>query len=154
VPTDVLLDPRAQRSGLHEGIVGPETGHYSASRVTGGDGDTFLIETSAGQLTVQYGWNRWVSVQARGAVMRRAVVGNRRGLARLLADAGVPDAEAHTVASRLWKDRPRGSARGTEADAWRGPWKQHPNGTLIVFLIGLVAAVLVVVVLKLDWVGV
>jgi len=122
--------------------------------MTGDGGDTYLVETSAGQLTVQYGWNRWVSVQARGTGMRRAVVGNKRRLARLLVDAGVPDAEANTVATRLWKDRPRGSARGGEADAWRGPWKQHANGTLIVFLIGLVAAVLVVVVLKLDWVGV
>jgi hypothetical protein len=39
--------------------------------MTGDGGDTYLVETSAGQLTVQYGWNRWVSVQAQPELLEK-----------------------------------------------------------------------------------
>jgi hypothetical protein len=116
------------------------------------DGDTYLVETSAGELTVQYGWNRWVSVRGSGLPTKSAVIGNRRGLVQLLVAAGLPEAEANSLATRLWKDRPRSAMRRAEPDAWDGPWKQHPYGTLIVF-VGLAAAFVYIVVLKLDWVG-
>jgi hypothetical protein len=67
----------------------------------------------------------------------------------------------------MWCVRGGGSRRGEErletaphdawrpeATAWESPWKQHTYGTLFVFVLGLVAAFVYIVVLKLDWVGV
>jgi hypothetical protein len=119
-----------------------------------GDADTYLVDTSAGELTIQYGWEGWVVVQCRGGRAQRAVVRNRRGLTRLLVDAGVNDVEARSLAPSLWKERPRGSDRAGVADPWADPWKRHPNLTLVLFLLGLVAAVVFIVVAKLDWVAV
>jgi hypothetical protein len=118
------------------------------------DVDTYLVQTSAGDATVQYGWNRWISVSGRGLTPRRAVVGNRRGLERLLADAGIPPNEARVHARKLWSDRPSGSLRRGEAEAWEGPWKQHPYGTLVGFVVAVVIVVVVIVILKFDWVAI
>jgi hypothetical protein len=119
-----------------------------------GDADTFLVDTSAGQVTVQYGWNRWVTVSGSNGAPQKAVVGNRRGLERLLVEAGIPQTEARSHARKLWSDRPRKTLRRGEAEAWEGPWKQHPYGTLIGFVIAVLVAVLFIVVFKFDWVGI
>jgi hypothetical protein len=118
------------------------------------DADTYLVDTSAGELNVQYGWEGWVVVQSRGRRAQRAVVRNRRGLERLLVHAGVPKSEARSITPGLWKGRPRGSDRAGVADPWADPWKRHPNLTLGLFLLGLVAAFVYIVVAKLDWVAV
>ena len=116
--------------------------------------DTYLVDTSAGELNVQYGWEGWVVVQAPGSRVKRAVVRNCRGLERLLVDAGVPESEARSLAPGLWKGRPRGIDRAGVADPWTDPWKRHPNLTLALFLLSLVAAFVYIVVAKLDWVAV
>ena len=115
--------------------------------------DRQRVATSVGELEVLYGWNSWVSVEASGRPAQRAVVRNRRGLARLLAAAGVPDHEARSAAGPLWRERPLDAGQD-EADPWTSPWKRHEHGPLIVFLVGLVAAFVCLVVLKVDWVGV
>jgi hypothetical protein len=119
----------------------------------GSDADTFLIDTSAGQLRVPYGWNEWVTVDRAGAQTRSAVVRGRGDLERLLAEAGVPEAEAAPHARRLWSDRPTSGSRG-EGDPWEPPWKRHSNGTLVMFLLGLAIVVIAIVGFKVDWVGV
>jgi hypothetical protein len=118
------------------------------------DVDTYLVQTSAGQATVQYGWNKWVSVTGRGLTASQGVIGSRRGLEGLLVEAGIPETEARSHARELWSNRPRPSLRRGEAEAWEGPWKQHPYGTLIGFVIAIVLAVLFIVVFRFDWVGV
>jgi hypothetical protein len=118
------------------------------------DADTYLVDTSAGELTVHYGWEDWVVVQSRGRNAQRAVVRNRRGLEHLLVEAGVPDIEARSLASGLWKGRPSRAQREGAAYPWVDPWKRHPNLTLVLFLLGLVSAVVYFVVAKLDWIAV
>jgi hypothetical protein len=66
---------------------------------------------------------------------------------------GLAESEAPAAAKTIWAVRPRDTWR-PEPDAWESPWKQHKYGTLAVFVIGLVAAFVYIVVLKLDWVGV
>ena len=117
------------------------------------DVDTYLVQTSAGDAVVQYGWNKWISVSGRGLTPCQAIVSKRRGLERLLVEAGVPPSEARIHARKLWSDRPSSSLRGGEAEAWEGPWKQHPYGTLVGFVVAVVIVVLAIVVLKFDWVG-
>jgi hypothetical protein len=118
------------------------------------DADTYLVDSSAGELTVHYGWEDWVIVESRGRNAQRAVVRNRHGLERLLVEAGVPDVEARSLAPGLWKERPRRPQREGAADPWVDPWKRHPNLTLVLFLLGLASAVVYFVVAKLDWVAV
>jgi hypothetical protein len=105
-------------------------------------------------VTVQYGWNRWVTVSGNCRPAQKAVVANRRGLERLLVDAGIPQLEARSHAKKLWSNRPGKALRRGEAEAWEGPWKQHPYGTLVGFVIAVLVAVLFIVVLKFDWVGI
>jgi hypothetical protein len=118
------------------------------------DVDTYLLDTSVGQVTVQWGWNKWVSINGRGLSACQAVISNRRGLEQLLVKGGIPEAEARPHAKRLWSDRPDGSLRRGEAEAWEGPWKQHPYGTLIGFVAAVLISVLFIAVFKFDWVGV
>jgi hypothetical protein len=116
----------------------------------GGSGDTYLVDTSLGQLTIQYGWNQWVSVTRRGAAAHKAVVASRRGLEGLLVRAGVPEAEARPLAKRLWSDRPSQALRRGDAAAWESPWKQHPVWSLVLFLFLFALMATLVVALKLD----
>jgi hypothetical protein len=115
--------------------------------------DRATVSTSIGEVSVQFGWNGWVAVEAAGQATKRAVVRRRDGLSRLLVEFGVAESEAPAAAKAIWATRPLGAWR-PEPDAWESPWKQHKYGTLAVFLIGLVAAFVYIVVLKLDWVGV
>jgi hypothetical protein len=114
-----------------------------------GSDDTYLVDTSIGQLTVQYGWNRWVSISGRG-MAHKAVVSSRRGLDRLLVQAGVPEQEAHPLAKRLWRDRPGHALRRGDASAWESPWKQHPVWSLVLFLFLFALMATLVIALKLD----
>jgi hypothetical protein len=148
VPADVLLDSRAQRSRVHPKIVRRPLRDYAPSRAMAGDVDAYSVDTSTGRLTVQYGWNRWVSVHARGSHVHKAVVANRRGLERLLAEAGVPEIEVRPLAARLWKDRPKSALRAVETDAWEGPWKRHPGLALVIGLLLLVAVAALGITLK------
>jgi hypothetical protein len=118
------------------------------------DADTYLVDSSAGELTVHYGWESWVSIQTRGCPARRAVVRSRRELERLLVATGVPDVEARSLAPGLWKGRPTGARRTAVTDPWADPWKRYPNLTLVMFLLGLLAAFAYIVVAKLDWIAV
>ena len=115
--------------------------------------DRQRFTTSIGEVEVLYGWNSWVSVESNGRPARRAVVRSWRGLAELLTAAGVPEPEARSTAGPLWRERPLDSGHG-EAEAWSSPWKRHEYGPLIVFLVGLAAAFVCLVVLKLQWVAV
>jgi hypothetical protein len=119
----------------------------------GGAADTYLVDTSAGEVTVQYGWESWVVVHRKGATAQRAVVGDRRGLERLLVDAGVPEGEARSLAPGLWKGRPRDAHRVGVSNPWTDPWKRRPTLTLVMFLVGLAIVVIAHVVFHVDWVG-
>jgi hypothetical protein len=55
-----------------------------------GDADTYLVETSAGQVTVQYGWSKWVTASREGVRTHKAIVNGRRDLEGLLVDLGLP----------------------------------------------------------------
>ena len=118
-----------------------------------GDADTYLVDTSAGEVSVHYGWESWVVVHRQGSSAQRAVVRNRRGLERLLVDAGVPGTEARSLAPRLWKGRPRDAHRGGVSDPWEDPWKRRRNLTLLIFIVGLAVVVIAHVVFHVDWVG-
>jgi hypothetical protein len=115
-----------------------------------GSDDTYLVDTSIGQLSVQYGWNRWVSISGRGTAAHKAVVASRRGLDRLLVQAGVPKSEARLLAKKLWGDRPGHALRRGDASAWESPWKQHPVWSLMLFLFLFALMATLVIALKLD----
>jgi hypothetical protein len=119
-----------------------------------GDADTYLVDTSAGEVSVHYGWESWVVVHRKGSSAQRAVVGNRRGLERLLVDAGVPVPEARSIAPGLWKERARGAHRIGVSEPWTDPWKRRPTLTLVLFLGGLAIVVIAHVVFHVDWVAV
>jgi hypothetical protein len=115
--------------------------------------DVYEVQTAAGEVRVQFGWNRWVTVEVPGRGRKSAAIAKRAALERLLVDCGVSHAEARGAAKGAWKQRPHDAWR-PEATAWESPWKEHKYGTLFVFVLGLVAAFVYTVVLKLDWVGV
>jgi hypothetical protein len=119
----------------------------------GGDADTYLVDTSAGEVTVHYGWESWVTVEMRASPAQRAVVGSRGALERLLVAAGVPQTEARSLAPRLWKGRPKDAHRAGVSDPWMDPWKHRPTLTLVMFLLGLAVVVVAHVVFHVDWVG-
>jgi len=106
-----------------------------------GDADTYLVDTSTGEVRVHYGWESWVVVDRKGSRAQRAVVCNRRALERLLVNAGVPDIEAKSLAPGLWKSRPKGTHREGVHDAWEDPWKRHRTLTLLIFFVGLAIVV-------------
>ena len=118
-----------------------------------GDADTYLVETSAGQVTVQYGWSKWVTASREGVRTHKAIVNGRRDLEGLLVDLGLPRAEAGAQAKDLWKNRPASGWRNGPADPTQPPWKQHPNLTLAMFFVGLAIVVVAHVVFHVDWVG-
>jgi hypothetical protein len=118
----------------------------------GRSNDRATVSTSIGEVSVQFGWNGWIAVEAPGQTAKRAVVRRRDGLSRVLVEFGVAESEAPAAAKAIWAARPRDTWR-PEPDAWASPRKQHKYGTLAVFLIGLGAAFVYIVVLKLDWVG-
>jgi hypothetical protein len=118
------------------------------------DADTYLVDTSAGEVNVHYGWESWVVVHRKGSSAKRAVVRNRRGLESLLVDVGVPGIEARAHAPGLWKGRPKEARRAAVDDPWENPWKRHRNLTLVMFLVGLAVVVIAHVVFHIDWVAV
>lgn len=118
-----------------------------------GDADTYLVDTSAGQVTVQYGWSKWVTASRKGFRTHKAIVNRRRDLERLLLDIGLPATEAGAQAKALWKNRPGRGWRSGAADPSQPPWKQHPNLTLVMFFAGLTIVVVAHVVFHIDWVG-
>ncbi len=63
-------------------------------------------ETSVGPLTADWGINRWILVETATQSAQRQV-DSRRALAQLLADLGLPAAEARTHADALWHARPK-----------------------------------------------
>jgi hypothetical protein len=119
-----------------------------------GDADTYLVDTSAGEVTLQYGWSKWVTASRKGVRKHTAIVNRRRDLERLLVDIGLPSAEAGVQAKHLWKNRPESGWRNGPADPSQPPWKQYPNLTLVLFLVGLAIVVIAHVVFHFDRVAV
>lgn len=117
------------------------------------DGDKHIVQSSVGEVTVQWGWNRWVVVSLPGRPTARAQVKGQRAIAELLLAAGLPKTEADSAARESWRFRP-GSAAYSEAEPWGSPWTRLRFGTLAVVLAGLVAMALCMFWLKLYWVAV
>ena len=117
------------------------------------DGDKHTVQSSIGEVTVQWGFNRWVAATVQGNRTARAQVKGRGGLAELLVSAGLPDSEAESVSRESWRKRPSSFAH-SEADPWGSPWSRHPYATLAVVLAGLVAMGLCIYWLKVSWVAV
>jgi hypothetical protein len=74
--------------------------------------DTFSVESSAGTLQVQFGWDGWVAVtvpRSNGAShAARRIVESGRDLQELLLGFGLAEAEAARVSAALWRNRPGG----------------------------------------------
>jgi hypothetical protein len=72
--------------------------------------DTFSIESSAGRLQVQFGWDGWVAVtgpRSNGAsYAARRIVASGGDLQELLLGFGLAEAEAARVSAALWRKRP------------------------------------------------
>jgi hypothetical protein len=120
----------------------------------GAERDTCVVETSLGDVTVDWAWNKWVTVSASGARPARSRIGRRRDLAKLFVEAGVPADEAESAAGRAWRARPSSGSRSGEAEPWGSPWKERPWATLAVVLIGLAAMGACIYWLKVSWVAV
>jgi hypothetical protein len=117
------------------------------------DRDRHVVECSIGEVTVQWGFNRWVAASVKGTKPARAQVKGRGGLAELLVSAGLPVDEAKSVSRESWRKRPTSFAHG-EAQPWGSPWKERPLATLVVVLAGLTAMGLCIYWLDLSWVAV
>ena len=74
--------------------------------------DTFSVESSAGPLQVQFGWDGWVAVtvpRSNGAPhAARRIVESGGDLQELLLGFGLAEGEAARVSAALWKRRPGG----------------------------------------------
>lgn len=116
--------------------------------------ETCVLETSLGDVTVDWAWNKWVTVAASGTKPARSRVGRRKDLTRLLVAAGVPQDEAERAARKAWRARPSSAPRSGEAEPWGSPWKERPWATLAVVLLGLAAMGLCIYWLKVSWVAV
>lgn len=72
--------------------------------------DTFSVDSSAGPLQVQFGWDGWVAVTAprsNGAAhAARRIVSSGGDLQELLLGFGLAEAEASRVSAALWRQRP------------------------------------------------
>jgi hypothetical protein len=75
--------------------------------------DTFSVESSAGPLQVQFGWDGWVAVSvpcSNGAShAARRIVESGSDLHELLLGFGLAEAEAARVSAALWRGRPGGA---------------------------------------------
>ena len=75
--------------------------------------DTFSVESSAGRLQVQFGWDGWVAVtvpRSNGAShAARRIVESGGDLQELLLGFGLAEAEAVRVSAALWSRRPSGT---------------------------------------------
>jgi hypothetical protein len=75
--------------------------------------DTFSIDSSAGRLQVQFGWDGWVAVtvpRSNGVPhAARRIVESGGDLQELLLGFGLAEAEANRVAAALWRRRPGGA---------------------------------------------
>lgn len=118
------------------------------------DRDAYILETSLGDVTVDWAWNKWVTVSTSGTRPARSQVGRRRDLTKLLVEAGVPPDEAESAARKAWRARPSSASRSVEAEPWGSPWKERPWATLAVVLTGLAAMGLCIYWLKVSWVAV
>jgi hypothetical protein len=116
--------------------------------------DTYVLETSVGDLTIDWAWNEWVTVSPSGMKPARSQVGRRKDLTALLVEAGVPPDEAKPAAQKAWRARPSSAVRSGEAEPWGSPWKKRPWATLAVVLLGLAAMGLCIYWLKVSWVAV
>ena len=115
--------------------------------------NTYVLETSLGEVTVEWAWNEWVTVSAPKRKPVRNQVGGRKELAKLLVDAGMPNDEAVRTARDAWRARPSSAARSGEAEPWGSPWKERPWATLAVVLVGLAAMGLCIFWLKVSWIA-
>jgi hypothetical protein len=110
VPADVLLDPRTERRGLHGGIVRRAKCPYA--EVMGAD--TYEVQTSAGALDVEFGWDGWVAITGPNSTgetyTARRLVSDTWDLADLLTSFGLGERQAETAANRLWTARTGESA--------------------------------------------
>lgn len=118
------------------------------------DRDTCVLETSLGDVTVDWAWNKWVTVSTAGSRPARTQVGRRKDLKKLLVAAGLPPEEAEPAARKAWRARPSSAARSGEAEPWGSPWKERPWATLAVVLLGLAAMGLCIYWLKVSWIAV
>jgi len=116
--------------------------------------DRQVLETTLGPITVEWAWNNWVVVSTPEGNPIRRQVASRKDLAKVFVEAGLPKGEAQAVSRGAWRARPPISSRGSEAQAWGSPWKQHPRGILVVVLAGLAAMALCLFWLKVSWIAV
>jgi hypothetical protein len=72
--------------------------------------ETFSVESSAGRLQVQFGWDGWVAVtipRSNGTShAARRIVASRGDLEELLLGFGLPEGEVGKVSKALWRQRP------------------------------------------------
>ena len=67
--------------------------------------DVYEAQTAAGEVRVQFGWNRWVTIEVPGGSRKSAAIAKRAALERLLVECGVSEAEARVAAKSAWKQR-------------------------------------------------
>jgi hypothetical protein len=88
--------------------------------------DVSHAETGIGPLTVTWGVNGWVLVDATGRTDQRQVT-SRHELADLLAGLGMTRAEAETEARSLWSTRP-GDAAAETSRPYQELWRDRSPG--------------------------
>lgn len=71
--------------------------------------DTYEVQTSAGALDVEFGWDGWVAITGPNSLgetyTARRLVSDTWDLADLLASFGLGERQAETAANRLWTAR-------------------------------------------------
>jgi hypothetical protein len=109
--------------------------------------DTYEVQTNAGALDVEFGWDGWVAITGPNSMgetyTARRLVSDSWDLADLLASFGLGARQAETAANRLWTARTGESVDEAEPDPGfsLGPFEVAAG---LAVTAGLVALVLTV----------
>jgi len=105
-----------------------------------------VYPSSAGEVEIQFGINRWVQIHLRGRDSVQQQVGKQSELEAMLRELGLGKTEAANAASEAWLDRPSSAgfsgARSRES-MMRGTGL--PQWGIALVVVGLIALFVVVV---------
>jgi hypothetical protein len=104
-----------------------------------------IYPSSAGELQIEFGINRWVQIHLRGRDSVQQQVGKQTELEALLRDLGLGEIEAANAAAEAWLDRPS-TAGFSEARGYDSAMRSTglPQWGIALVVVGLIALFVVV----------
>jgi hypothetical protein len=105
-----------------------------------------IYPSSAGELQIEFGINRWVQIHLRGRDSVQQQVGKQTELEAVLCELGLGEIEAANAAAEAWLDRPS-TADFSEARAYESGMRSAglPQWGIALVVVSLIALFIVVV---------